>query len=103
MFVCLYQIHYTKIYCISTTYVNEMILILFTSFDINIIYCKQITGNVFLGHLGEQDFHISLGCTLNHGRYPSIPFRIFTDHFHSLQRDTKCTHKNIYLWMGEGV
>ena len=78
MFVCLYWIFYTKMYSKTTTYVNELILTLFSPFDIkyrNLM--RKTSGNVFLGHLGWWVLHIFPRL---HSILGSAPDTIFVDH-----------------------
>ena len=52
-----------------------------------------MSGNIALEDLGDVHIFPRLHCTLNHGGHPSIPFRIFMDHIHSLQRVQSPTWK----------
>ena len=79
----------TKIYNKATIYANELILALFSPFDIK---CKILTlmwktsGILFLGHLGGWVFHIFprlhlIMCACVFGRVePLLLFRVFVDH-----------------------
>ena len=53
-----------------------------------------MSGNIALEDLGDVHIFPRLHCTLNHGGHPSIPFRIFMDHIHSLQKGTKSYLEN---------
>ena len=59
MVKCIYWINYRKTYSKAAVYVNELVLTPFSPSDIK---CKKLmrktSGNAFLGHLGEWDFHI---------------------------------------------
>ena len=80
MVVSLYQIYYTKTYNKATISTYELILTLFSPFDIK---CKKLNlmrktyGNAFLGHL--EFFIFSQICT-RLWEVPLILFGIFVGH-----------------------